>query len=545
MEEQPSLIFSGQEIPLIKISKNKFKFRKNSEALRVISGSENVSDFRFVEPQKKIESFCFVTTFEIKIEASILLYTLRQHHDEPIYILTDQETKDYLDKFNFGGVNYLIGAQDNDLSAAKKEIGDRFKNIHTLHRPECILKKMDVMDWALSLHSNTFFLDSDIIVLQNLQENFSSNLCLSPHFHTNPSIDDIAGIYNAGYIFCADKNFPNWWRKQFLESGTFYEQECLNRAEVEFGSQAFDKTHNIGFWRDGINLEGAKSVHLHLSQGAENKIIGPSKEKHQKLKEEFLKTVNIPFINNEINKEKLFGRKLAFVHFGKTGGVYLNHYLRTFVFDELEDKNQWRQKHNGEIKEARDWSKKELLSFLEDAHDNILVHNHHNNWNASILEEYKKRRWFSFMFLRHPCDLLCSLYFFSRQNIKNTGVSAINPNGVLAGYQDETAFKELDVFKLSLDEFIVQMVDNPAQHLFWALPDYIEELDWAAEMNDDNLSEFFLRNFNHQYIPRKKINSSDNLGYLHYLNGGQISKKTYTLLMDHPEGKRYEKYLKV
>lgn len=545
MEEQPTLVFGDCSIPLIKISKNQFRFRKNSEALGAILGGQNSDGLRYTRETHTIESFCLVATVEVKIEASILLYSLRQHHSQPVYVLTDTETKKYLDRFNFGDVHYILAAEKSDLKTASEVVGDKFNHINTFHRAECILKKMEAMEIALSQHGNTFFLDSDIIILGNLQENFCADLCLSPHFNQDPLADEISGKFNAGYIFCANKGFPAWWRDQFLNSGTFYEQECLNRADLFFDTQAFNSRHNAGFWRGEVDFSELKSAHIHLSNSVESKMMGDVKRRHSLLKNKFLEYLNdvggYEFILNEANKESLRGRKLAFVHFGKAGGVYTGHYLRTRVFDNLEYKNQWRDQHDGNMDGARDWNAGELYSFLGGDWDNILVHNHHNNWSGEILREYRANGWFTFSFLRHPCDLLCSLYFFSRKNIEKTGISAINPEGVLAGYLASETFRELDVTKISLDKFIRAMVEDRDQWVFWVPPNWMDELDFVGELSQEDMARFYRQYFGHRYIPGKKINTSGNLGYHHYLKTGEISSDTYAILMGSDGAERYRK----
>ena len=64
-------------------------------------------------------------------------------------------------------------AEKEDLDNILKETFYNHKCIaNKVHKPAEILLKMEVMEMALRHHNNTFFLDSDIIVLDNLQEYF-------------------------------------------------------------------------------------------------------------------------------------------------------------------------------------------------------------------------------------------------------------------------------------------------------------------------------------------------------------------------------------
>ena len=215
----------------------------------------------------KIESFCFVTTNDLKKEAAILLKSLRQFHSQPVYVICDTESKEFLDKEEFVNVHYRLEAEPDDLDKLYTELKYKKFVTNNFHKPDCIFKKMDVMEYALETHSNTFFLDCDIIVLDNLQENFDKHIVLSPHFYQG---DDLPkgfknGFYNAGYLFCADRGFPKFWKHIYLTKSTFYEQECMNMIPDYYQIQTFDPVHNIGFWRnDNEVYDKVKSFHAHL-----------------------------------------------------------------------------------------------------------------------------------------------------------------------------------------------------------------------------------------------------------------------------------------
>ena len=80
---------------------------------------------------------------------------------------------------------------------------------NNIHRPAEILTKMDAMNFALKHHDNTFFLDADIIILDNLQEYFTCKVILSPHYYPKSLIYNgfENGFYNAGYVFALQKVF--------------------------------------------------------------------------------------------------------------------------------------------------------------------------------------------------------------------------------------------------------------------------------------------------------------------------------------------------
>lgn len=535
-----------------------FKFSNAEVCAKVIAGkkveppNEKPLIFNFTRSEQKIQSFCYTCTKELKAELAASIYSLRQFHHQPIFALVDQETKEHLEKFNFSKIHIKVGANKEHLQEELDALGETHDDLKTFHRKECIAKKMDAMSWALEIHDNTFFLDCDIIIVDNIQENFTSDICLSPHFHTEDEegqiLDDRVGIYNAGYVFCSNKKFPAWWKNNFLNDSKFYEQECMNRIPDNFSTQCFSQQHNLGFWRKGFDYTNddlminfkVKSFHLHLTTVFDERQHEFLKEKNINLRiffEKYLrKNGMVDFYNElvsisednpvELIKTKGAKKKLAFIHYGKAGGVYVNNYLRAYLMKGAREINSWN--HRGENLE-RDWTEKELLSFVNKNYfESTWVHNHHINWSKEVVQEYNKNDWITFTFIRKPEEVLCSLWNFVREK----GVESF-------GLMGEYCLK-------SLDDFINIMLSSDEEFtmdLCWILPDYIDDLDYVAEINDNNLKEFCLKYFDHDYIPQRRRNTSLNKGYQYYRDNGDISDATHERLINHPEYIRYQKYL--
>ena len=115
------------------------------------------------------------------------------------------------------------------------------------------MRKMDIMKKAMRNHKNTFFLDADMIVLDSLQENFSRELAFSPHHYSPKGLYKAFdfGFFNAGYVFCSARSFPNYWEHMYLTDSIFFEQECMDRIPLKYKTETFDESHNVGFWREG------------------------------------------------------------------------------------------------------------------------------------------------------------------------------------------------------------------------------------------------------------------------------------------------------
>ena len=297
---EPTLALKNLSIGLRDNGDGTFSMKNEAVASKFVNGSvvpDSKRKEKSVGKRHKIESFSLVCTKELMKEAAILLFSLRMNHSEPVYIVADNESKTFLDSFKFINIFYTLTANPEDLEKIKLEIGDRFDNLKTFHRPECIYKKMEAMNVALEVNENTLLLDSDIIVVGNLQENFTGDICFSPHFHEDTEQDSSVGRYNAGYLFCANKAFPNWWKERFLLDSKFYEQECMNRAYKDFHLEIFGKSHNIGFWRSEFDFSaeqikvqyGAKSFHIHLTDVIDDQVVSVIAEKVKKMRSCFRK----------------------------------------------------------------------------------------------------------------------------------------------------------------------------------------------------------------------------------------------------------------
>ena len=93
------------------------------------------------------------------------------------------------------------------------------------------------------------------------------------------------------------------------------------------------------------------------------------------------------------------------------------------------------------------------------------------------------------------------------------------------------------MFKFSLVDF------DPKFAKLWTAPDYIDELDCVAEFNDKNFGAFLLKYFGETYEPRPPSNTSENKGFTHYRENGEISDRAAWALLKHPEYERVLKYL--
>ena len=546
--DKARLKINNQEIGLRKIEEDLFEPKSTEVLIKVLHGQFNPSNKRklfYVNPfpeadeeVQKIESFCFVTSHNRVQEAKILLYSLRLSHDEPGMIMCDEETEEEL-RGAYDNIIFVTKINQDYLDKIRKKIlNEKYAHLEKEHhcRSDYIYLKMECMNEALTRFTNTFFLDTDIIVLDSLQENFTKKVVLSPHYY---DINQIHfgyeyGFYNAGYIFCSDRGFPQYWKKMYLNDSVFYEQECMNRINTTYKIETFDESHNCGFWRKHEIPEKTKSLHVHFSYDLYDKI--KDNDQQYKLHSEFrdlsskyLKENNKKIYHyiSKIAPKYINPSKLAFVHFGKCGGVYVNRYLHEVVFPHHTQYMSWHEGLNPKGVSRRDFNEEELFEIAETAEENSIVHNHHVSWTGETLKKFKENEFLTFGFLRDPRDIICSLYFFASDEYLKHGDNHFLAKELIRG------FDEIDPSKITLDDFFIHIAKHSRRG--WVLPDYIDDIDFLAEFNNDNFSYFMKKYFNHDHVPQKRKNATANKGYKHYCKSGELSQSTQELIENDPD----------
>ncbi len=210
-------------------------------------------------------------------------------------------------------------------------------------------------------------------------------------------------------------------------------------------------------------------------------------------------------------------KKILFVHIIKTAGTYVFDYLAEHlryggyrVIDVESSKDHRNQINHYLAQEA-----------MKDRPDRF-IHCHADYLPKEFFEKFLERGWFSFSFVRHPGDLLCSYYFYAR----------INPDFHAEG---------------SLDEFIRGCLmgrsgSGTTRLDYFGIPAYWKKMDFVAEFSETNFKFFLKKYFGHRYAPKVPMNVSENKGYAYYCDQGQISATTRAML---EASEQYRWYLEI
>lgn len=480
------------------------------------------------EGEYALESFAIVVTKEMCSECILLINSIRQYHDQPIYILVDEESKYILESCGVPNIHLSYGLSESGFTEAAAAVAE-IKKHNTFHKPDIIFKKMEIMDLAMKYHNSTLFLDADIIILKPLPECYDTEIVLSPHYHPNIIKDKHFGAFNAGYVFCANPKFPNYWRGLYLNRSTFYEQQGMDYIPENFNTAIFPKSHNVGIWRE-LKLSGLEeispvSIHCHTEIKvfdnnevamllSVQKLLGYLIHYLNKFKyDNILQFLDIDRINDVIKF-----KKFAFIHYGKSAGTYIVKYMQRHCLKGYVNYNSWNYGWN------RDFTEDELFQIAEEAGDYSFVHNHHISWSRESILKFKEEGWLLFTFIRDPRELLCSLYFWAKDNCK-----------ILSS----------DPLPETLNEFIIEALQNKEYLHLWALPYYDIQLHVIEEFTDRSFNDFLSLYFDGVHVSEDHINTSSNKGFKYYLSTGEFSNENYELLKKHKEYKRYKKYMEL
>ena len=144
-------------------------------------------------------------------------------------------------------------------------------------------------------------------------------------------------------------------------------------------------------------------------------------------------------------------KKIAFIHIARTAGGSILVNIQPF----LKEKN-YKIFNSWETRD-RDWNPDELLAFIKEPQ--AFVHNHSFSWDRKTFYKYKKNGWFTFAFVRHPGDRLCSEYFYFHSK---------NPS-------------------FNLDKFIKYNLLNKNKN---KIPNYWKDIDVIEEYTQENIIKF-------------------------------------------------------
>ena len=206
-------------------------------------------------------SFCTICTKNCKQELIGLLLSLSIHHkSSTIYVLTDTYTMNSIKSLTpIPPVNIIWNTCLDKYSNLS-----RFEMVKQKIWNEFQMFKAKAIEVALVDNDDTLFLDSDIIILDKINNiDKTKELGVSPQFIQQKYVDE-TGYYNGGMLWVKNKNVPNKWI-EYTKTSRYHDQASIEDLVKEFSYFEFGENYNLQSWRFLLGLEPFDKIASHVS----------------------------------------------------------------------------------------------------------------------------------------------------------------------------------------------------------------------------------------------------------------------------------------
>ena len=139
-------------------------------------------EFAKEDNSKTPSSFCTICTNGCKDELVLWVLTLSIHHEKAnVYIMCDSESKETIDNLTPNvnerlNIHWLVELDEYSNKTRKQMEDEKIWS-------DFQMKKAEVMSRALEKEEDTLFLDSDIVILDKMNDvNKSMDLGVSPQY---------------------------------------------------------------------------------------------------------------------------------------------------------------------------------------------------------------------------------------------------------------------------------------------------------------------------------------------------------------------------
>lgn len=223
----------------------------------------------------RVDAFCLVATAALLPEARRCVEAIRRHHPQhPILLVCDEGVgamaRD-LARSGMRGLTIFDVMTPATLQAAAQDCEAVTQHGAGYWKADVIWFKVWAWGQAMALWPGrgVLLLDSDVLVMRTIYEQYDADVVLSPFHWWDPSQPVVAahGLYNAGYLLGRHPGAAVDWMSWYTGGiGGFYEQKCLELLPAAYRCDFFGRAHNWGIWRKETPQPRDKvaSVHIHL-----------------------------------------------------------------------------------------------------------------------------------------------------------------------------------------------------------------------------------------------------------------------------------------
>lgn len=215
-------------------------------------------EFAKEDNSKTPSSFCTICTNICKQELVLWILTLSIHHKGAnVYIMCDNASKNEIDNLT-PDMNERLNIKwfvelDEYSNKARGEM-ERDGIWHNF-----LKNKMKVMKIALENEEDTLFLDSDIIILDKINDiNKNKKVGLSPQYIKEKNVEEV-GYYNAGMLWTNSKEVCDYWVEITEPNNSCAEQIHMKKLE-KYDYFIFKDNYNLQTWRFVIGQEDGETI---------------------------------------------------------------------------------------------------------------------------------------------------------------------------------------------------------------------------------------------------------------------------------------------
>lgn len=245
-------------------------------------------------------SFATICTKDCKQELVGLLLSLSIHHPEStVYVMCDTKTKENYDHMSFKPHINIIWCVTLDKYSDYNRVQMEKMNIWS----EFQMAKSLVLDEALKNESDCLFLDSDIIVTDEINDiDHSKEIGVCPGFIREETYKKY-GYFNGGMLWVKNKAIPQQWRN-YTKSSRYYDQasiedlyEFYKKKDMVF---TFEDNYNLQSWRFIVGEENRETIASYMKPDVKSNRI-------------FYKNKPLKFIHTHFNKSEFEKLNLFFI----------------------------------------------------------------------------------------------------------------------------------------------------------------------------------------------------------------------------------------
>jgi hypothetical protein len=136
--------------------------------------------------------------------------------------------------------------------------------------------KANIIKYALMDSSDTLLLDSDIVIIDVIDDiNPDKDLGVSPQFITPDHVDK-CGYYNGGMLWVKNPNIPDDWIK-FTKTSRYFDQASIEDLVKLYDYFEFGENYNLQCWRLYLSKENPLQISKNITSIPNDKLFYKNK----------------------------------------------------------------------------------------------------------------------------------------------------------------------------------------------------------------------------------------------------------------------------